>query len=445
MSEVIDRVGSVCPECLARVDGEIVADGDTVSMVKSCPDHGTFRTVIWRGTPAYGSWTRPKTAFHGGRRQTGTERGCPYDCGLCPEHGQRTCTALIEVTGRCNLGCPICFAASGEAANGDQPLAALTKRFAGVLEDTGGCNLQLSGGEPTVRDDLPAVIRAAAAAGFPFIQLNSNGLRLAAEPDLAAVYRDAGLSSVFLQFDGLSDAVYTRLRGRPLLEVKMQALANMARAGLPAVLVPTVVRGFNDDQLWDIARFGMGRLPLVRGVHFQPLSLFGRFPPEMAASRITLPEIMTGLQEQSGGRLQTGDFRPPGCEHALCSFNARYYLDPAGTPRRLGGSAACDCRPQPAEEGARTAIAVTARQWGAAPPPLPVAGRLQDDLDVFLERARTHTFSITAMAFQDAWNLSLDRLRGCCIHVAPPEGGLIPFCAYNLTANSGRPLHRRPL
>ena len=442
MSEVIDRVESVCPECLRRIDGMIVSDGSTVSMVKTCPAHGTFSTVIWRGMPSYGSWSRPKTAYRGGRRQTGTSLGCPYDCGLCPAHGQRTCTALVEVTGRCNLRCPICFASSGDVGSADHSLAALAKRFARVFEDTGGCNLQLSGGEPTVRDDLPAVIRAAAAAGFSFIQLNTNGLRLAAEPDLASVYREAGLSSVFLQFDGLTDKVYARLRGRPLLATKMKALENMARVGLSVVLVPTVVQGVNDVQLWEIVRFGMDRLPEIRGVHFQPLSLFGRYPADLAAFRVTLPEIMTGLQEQSGGQLRTDDFRPPGCEHALCSFNARYYIDHDGRPKRLGGSDACGCQPSSAEEGAKTAIAVTARQWGGVPPPQMASPR-QDDLDLFLERARTHTFSLTAMAFQDAWNLNLERLRGCCIHVAPPEGGLVPFCAYNLTASDGSPLHRR--
>ncbi len=207
--------------------------------------------------------------------------------------------------------------------------------------------------------------------------------------------------------------------------------------------MPTVVKDVNDGQLWDIVRLGMERLPMVRGVHFQPLSLFGRYPLDMAAVRVTLPEIMTGLEDQSGGLLRADDFRPPGCEHALCSFNARYFVDHDGRPRRLGGIDTCDCRPAPAEEGAKSSIAVTARQWGGVPPPLPMASSRRDDLDLFLERARTHTFSLTAMAFQDAWNLNLERLRGCCIHVAPPEGGLVPFCAYNLTARDGRSLHRR--
>ena len=66
-----------------------------------------------------------------------------------------------------------------------------------------------------------------------------------------------------------------------------------------------------------------------------------------------------------------------------------------------------------------------------------------DDFDRFLARARTHTFSLSAMAFQDAWNLDLERLRGCCIHVVSPEGNLIPFCAYNLTSSSGSPLYRK--
>lgn len=437
-------------------------------MVKRCPEHGEFSAVVWRGQPAFTSWARPKIPFGGGPRET-VGQGCPYDCGLCARHAQRTCTALVEITERCNLRCPVCFADSGRrGADIDQPT--LGRMFEQIMIRTGGCNLQLSGGEPTVREDLPEIVAMAKRAGFGFVQVNTNGLRLAEDPELAGRLAEAGLASVFLQFDGVTDDVFTAMRGRPLLDAKIRAIEHAARAGLGIVLVPTVRRGVNLHQLWDIVRFGLDRQPAVRGVHFQPMSYFGRYPADFMPDHVTLPELMTGLALQSGGVVAVTDFLPPGCEHALCSFSGKYMTREDGSFVRLG-SATCDCTPKPAEAGALKSIGVTARQWSAPsaqmphpsnPPqtgqgatPLagggaeprissvsPVPSAPADDLDRFLARARTHTFTISAMAFQDAWTLNLERLQGCCIHVARPDGRLVPFCAFNLTARDGRSLYR---
>ena len=173
--------------------------------------------------------------------------GCPFDCGLCSAHAQRTCTALVEVTERCNLCCPVCFADSG-GNTPDPDLETLRRMFSRIMDRTGGCNLQLSGGEPTVREDLLDIVRAAGKAGFSFVQLNSNGLALAREPELAHLLKDAGLSSVFLQFDGVTDAVFRRLRGRDLLEVKCRAVENLAAAGLGVVLVLIIGHGMNLEE-----------------------------------------------------------------------------------------------------------------------------------------------------------------------------------------------------
>lgn len=433
----LSHADSVCPQCLRRIRGELVQRGETVHLEKHCPEHGFFSAAVWRGDPPFSGWVRPKIPFPGGPREQ-TRRGCPFDCGLCSAHAQRTCTALVEVTERCNLRCPVCFADSGGNAP-DPDLETLRRMFGRIMDRTGGCNLQLSGGEPTVREDLPDIVRAAGKAGFSFVQLNSNGLALAREPELAHLLKDAGLSSVFLQFDGVTDAVFRRLRGRDLLEAKCRAVENLAAAGLGVVLVPTIGRGVNLDQLWELVRFGLKRLPHVRGVHFQPMSYFGRVPADFVPDHVTLPEIMTGLARQSRGLVRTEDFLPPGCEHALCSFSGRFLVQEDGSLTRLG-TARCDCAPQPAEAGALKSIAVTARQWTA--PDSPSDGEDGDDLDRFLRRARTHVFSISGMAFQDAWTLNLERLRGCCIHVARHDGRLIPFCAFNLTSRSGRPLYR---
>jgi len=462
MSRVVGAVGSVCPECLKRVEAVLIEDDGCVRMVKRCPEHGEFSSVVWRGEPAFSSWVRPKIPFAGGQRESVGE-GCPYDCGLCVHHAQRTCTALVEITTRCNLGCPVCFAGSGKAGS-DLDHATLSRMFDQVMRRTGGCNLQLSGGEPTVRDDLESIVHLARQAGFGFVQLNTNGLRLADDPGLAKKLALAGLSSVFLQFDGVRDEVYHLLRGRDLLDVKKKAIANASEAGLGIVLVPTVARGVNVDQLWDIVCFGLERQPHVRGVHFQPMSHFGRYPKDFTPEHVTLPELMTGLEQQSCGVVRAADFLPPACEHALCSFSGKFMTHEDGTLVRLG-SASCDCIPKPAEAGALKSIGVTARQWSAPSAAIsphspypgqgaePLAGcgaapRVSsspssvNDLDRFLARARTHTFTISAMAFQDAWTLNLERLQGCCIHVAQPDGRLVPFCAFNLTSREGKSLYR---
>ena len=176
------------------------------------------------------------------------------------------------------------------------------------------------------------------------------------------------------------------------------------------------------------------------------MAYFGRFPATFKPNHVTLPEIMSGVAGQSDGKLSVSDFTPPGCEHALCSFSAKYILLENGDLKRLGDPASapcsCDCQPQPAEQGALKSIAVTARQWGKVE--TSVSDRLLplNDLDRFLQRARTHIFTVSGMAFQDCWSMNLERLRGCCIHVAQPDGRLIPFCAFNLTAADGVSIHR---
>lgn len=439
MTEVLQKIESVCPECLVRIVGDLVSDKDLVKLEKTCPEHGFFSTVVWRGEPSFTSWFRPKIPYFGGDRQP-AGKGCPYDCGLCESHTQRTCTALVEITSRCNLQCPVCFADSG-GTEPDLDLNTLIRMFANIVETTGGCNVQLSGGEPTVRKDLVQIVRLARQAGIEFVQLNSNGLALASDSGLAERLKEAGLSSVFLQFDGVDDRVFNAIRGRALAEIKKRAIDNLCAAGIGIVLVPTVVRGINDSQLWDIIRFGLDHQPHVRGVHFQPMSYFGRFPKEFTPDHVTLPEIMTGLALQSGNVVKVEDFRPPGCEHALCSFSAKYMMKEDGTLTKLG-SDSCDCTPIPAEEGALKSIGATARQWGAVCEKQNGVTAPEDELTRFIRMAKTQTFSLSAMAFQDCWSLNLERLQGCCIHVAQPDGRLIPFCSFNLTSRSGKSLHR---
>lgn len=448
MAELLSETQALCPVCLRRLPARRERRGHEVWLVRTCPEHGLCEAVIWRGEPDFASWTRPKTpsrppVVHAAAHP-GPGRGCPHDCGLCPEHGQHTCTAVVEVTARCDLGCPVCYADSGASDSGHAPLAELTARLKRLRSDAGPCNLQLSGGEPTLRHDLPEIVAAARPLGFGLVQLNTNGLRLGREPGYAETLAQAGLQSVFLQFDG-SDSACLALRGRPLLAEKLAAIAACGRAGLGVVLVSTLLRGVNEGELGDILRVALAHMPVVRAVHFQPASSFGRFPaPFGEADRLTLPEVLTLLVAQSGGMLDARDFQPPCCEHERCSFSGRFASENGRlVPMREGGG--CDTEPHLAPilaaEGARRAKSAVAGQWAAAPQAPEAPPR--DDFERFLQgRGADKRLSLSCMAFQDARTLDLERVRGCCIHTQAPDGRLIPFCLYNLTAADGRALYR---
>ncbi len=456
---VLRRTRSLCPECLRPVDACYASEdeaGEAVFLEKSCPEHGAFRAPVWLsgpGLPSFADWSnarslgRPK--IFSGRRA----KGCPFDCGLCPEHSQATCCAMVEVTRRCNMNCPLCYAsAGGDAPDPDRD--AVERQLAALMAAAGPANVQLSGGEPTLRGDLPEIIRRAHAMGFPFVQVNSNGLRLAREQGYARRLKEAGLNLVYLQWDSLRDEVYHVLRGGPYLEDKERAVRNCVEAGLSVLFVATLVRGVNDNEAGDLLRAALSRGPRVRGLHFQPAASFGRYAWEgRNAPRLTLPELMAGLETQTNGLVRVAHLRPPTSEHALCSFNALYRRNGTGGLEPVAGGGSC-CAPTPAftelkafggqaSEAERTRD-FTARHWAGEPTPLPAACAADaDGFDRFLAEAGVEQrFTLSAMAFQDAYTLDLDRVRRCHIHIVAPDGRLVPFCACNLTSAGGCAPHR---
>lgn len=456
------KTESLCPVCFARIPARNCIDGDAVYQQKNCPKHGDFRSLIWDGPPAFDSWVRPKIPATPPVTHTGMAHGCPFDCGLCPDHRQRSCTVIMEVTQRCDLHCLVCYADSEKATKEDPSLDVVSAWYQCIAATGATCNIQLSGGEPTTRNDLPAIVALGGERGFPFIQLNTNGVRLGRDRKYTRDLKNAGLSSVFLQFDGTEDDIHVKLRGRRLLDDKRRAVEACAHHNIGVVLVPTVIPGVNDHNLGDLLTQALEWAPVVRGVHFQPISYFGRYPGRPIPTdedRITLPELMRRIEKQSGGRFQVDSFRPPACENALCSFHGHYLILPDGTLRSLQPPFDKTCCPAPetAREGATKAIAYVARQWTAplSTPENPgpsgccslsssecLGSSASISLEDFIKRARTHTFSVSAMAFQDIWTVDLERVRDCCIHVLAPNRTLVPFCVYNLTNAVGRALYR---
>lgn len=444
MVKIFEKTKSVCPICLKPVDAYKVEREDGIYLDKQCPEHGMFRVLIWKGDQeSYQNWDHPAPVSSPTVCQTEVEHGCPYDCGLCPDHEQQICCVVLEVTERCNLRCPVCFASAGGETKEDPSQEEISLWYDRLLQAGGPYNIQLSGGEPTMRDDLPDLIRMGKEKGFTFFQLNSNGLRLAKEPDLAKDLAEAGLNCVFLQFDGVTDAPYEALRGRPLLEEKKRAIENCAEAGLGVVLVPTVAEGINFHQMGQIIQFALDNMPSVRGVHFQPMSHFGRYHKAPEEYRITIPDVLRQIELQTDGRLKASDFIGGGAENSHCSFHGNFMLLPDGVIKaaKMQPTSCCCASSQQSRE-------FVARRWSGKKgskirlvPKDGVANGL-DSLDAFLEQMEQYTLAVSGMLFQDAWNLDVKRLKSCYILEVSPDGRMIPFCAYNLTSASGETIYR---
>ncbi|MDR3304932.1 MAG: radical SAM protein [Clostridiales Family XIII bacterium] len=522
----MERFQSICAVCGRPIPAAYVRRGDAVYAEKTCPEHGPSRALASENAEEFERWLRfpsvtvpPRvTAARGVRKVFPTDADgaegilnteCPYHCGVCENHLMTACCVLLNVTSACNQHCPYCFADAGEpgpsgssGASGpsgqsgssggfgpsggearrsfdDPGLAEIGRRLDRLIElgEERKFNIQLNGGEPTVRDDLPEIVRLCKEKGFEYVQLNTNGRRLAGVypdadlgGDAGAAYakslKAAGLSAVFLQFDGVDDSVYEKLRGEPLLEIKKAAIRNCGAAGLPVTLVPTVLKGVNLDSVGAIVDFMLAQGRTVKGVHFQPASFFGRRPDERNADgdydgRVTMFAVMEEIEKQTGGRVGRDALAPISTGHPLCCFCAAFLRERDGSLTPMRGSNECcapadpleivrrdrdfvlnkwetagpaeDCRCAPPEDcRGNTPDEIT----GEAPEAPEAAGEASEFTDTALSfddaiaYLRGNMFTISGMAFMDAGNLDAERLRRCRVQVFTEEGRLVPFCGY---------------
>lgn len=419
---IIRNTRSVCPICLNNIPAQLdQEESGAVFLEKQCPEHGFFRVPVWRGAMDFQQWTQYAQPLENGQGSH-----CPENCGICSEHEIGSCCVLLEITKQCNLHCRFCFADGGQPV-ANPSLDSLKDAIQDIVRQCGHPLLQLSGGEPTMRDDLPELIRFAKEAGCSYVQLNTNGIRLAEGPAYAAALAEAGLDIVFLQFDGTSDEIYQYLRGKPLLDTKLRAIQNCSDALIGVTLVPTVVKGINDLDLGNLVRLAEHLAPGVRGIHFQPVSYFGRYQDQPEDDlRYTLDQLMADISDQTD--IPIDSFMPSRCDHPLCGFHASFLIEGNGNLRSLSSithsSASRGC--------ARDNREYVARHWKRSPPePQPDLAQ-EMDFDTFLYRIRQQSLTLSAMAFQDAMNLNIERLHRCSLHVY--ERGVVkPFCANYLT------------
>jgi len=464
----IKETQSICPECFKVLDATIFEDDDKVYIKKKCPEHGEFQDLYWGDSEQYhraAQFSYEGDGLHNPR--TETNQGCPFDCGICPQHKSHTGLAIIDVTNRCNLKCPVCFANAAAVGYVYEPSKAeiikMLENFA-RNKPVPPPGLQFSGGEPTIRQDLFDLIRAAKDLGFHHIEVNTNGLRLAKSVEYCRGLLEAGMSTLYLQFDGLTSEVYKFTRGVDLLDTKMQALENCREAGLESVvLVVTLIKGINDHQLGDIIRFAVDNFDLVRCVNVQPVSLCGRLPEqERAKMRITIPDFMKAVEEQTDGKIKVSDFYPvPSVvpvsraigalkDKRYVEFTAHHHCGMATYAFVEDGEIVPITRYGNVDKFIETMNKVyeEAKKGHSRRAKLRLMsgalrhikfGWLRKHLLPILKTGSYESLGnlhrkmllISSMHFMDPYNFDLERVQRCCIHYAVPDGRIIPFCTMN--------------
>ncbi|MFH2112247.1 MAG: tetraether lipid synthase Tes [Candidatus Bathyarchaeota archaeon] len=464
----IKATQSLCPECLNVVPATIYEEDGRVLMSKSCPTHGDYEEIYWGD---YAQYRRAESYGHMGtlmsNPRTEEKKGCPHDCGVCPNHKSTTALGIIDVTNRCNLRCPICFAHSGTAGYLYEPTF---QQIRGMMENLMANDpvwtpaLQLSGGEPTVRGDLPELVELAKEMGFVHVEVNSNGIRMAESPEYCRELKRAGVDTVYLQFDGVTPEPYIMARGFNLLPIKLRAIENLKNADFfSIVLVPVVINGVNEGQIGDIIRFAVDNRDCVRAVNFQPVSVTGRINRENRESmRITIPEIMKQTETQTGGLIKESDWYPvPSvkpltdflsamkeerfvdfCAHPHCGMGMYLFMDGdkvqpitrlVDVDKALEAFTRANEKLEKGDEmlGKLELTASLLRNIRFRALSKYVSDVILHSDYLSLNRMHHQMVLVSTMHFMDPYNFDLDRVQRCVIHYATPDGRIIPFCAMN--------------
>jgi uncharacterized radical SAM superfamily Fe-S cluster-containing enzyme len=437
----LGQTTSLCETCFALVPAKILAESGRVYFQKRCAEHGVQKTLI---ADDVGYWKSQRDWLKPGDRplrlQSRTEHGCPFDCGLCPDHEQHSCLAIVEINDACNLTCPVCFAGSAVGRGGHRPLAEIEAMLDAVVASEGEPDLvQLSGGEPTIHPQFFEVLRAAKARPIRHLMINTNGLRIAREPGFAERLAEfmPGLE-VYLQVDSLKRDALMDLRGADLARVRIEALTALERVGVSTTLVATVKRGVNDADIPDLVRFALD-WRCVRGVTFQPVQDAGRnegFDPR--AHRIVLTEIRRKVAE--AGVFSLDDMIPLPCNpDQICigyGLRSGREVTPVTSliPRELLVSAApntvaFEAYPELQKRvfellSLSTAQGDTSEKLAALLCCLP-------EVAVPEALAYEHTFRVVISQFLDRFNFDLGTVKRSCVHFVQPDGQIIPFDTFN--------------
>lgn len=451
-----DTTSSICSTCLHPVEAKIIFKEGSVYMDKWCSAHGAER-VLMSDDVEYYRLCREVFVKHPEMPQlfnTPMQYGCPYDCGLCPDHMQHSCLSIVEITDNCNLNCPVCYAESGTHREQHKPFEDVVKMLDAVVANEGEADvMQLSGGEPTLHPRFWDILDAAKARPIKHVMINTNGIALAQDPAFAqrlASYAPG--IEVYLQFDSLRADVHKALRGADLTRIRAQALANLNAAAVSTTLVVTLKKGLNDGEIGAIIDFALTQ-PCVRGVTLQPIQDAGRvegYDPRV--HRLTVSEVRRKIAEQTS-LFTPQDIVPVPCNpdtlamaYALKTGEQvvplTRYLDPQTLVEGSSNTIVFE-RDESLKKSMKDQVF---KLFSTNHSPESQANCLSELMcclpliDAPAGLKYDNVFRVLIVQFMDAYSLDVRALKKSCIHFAQPDGKMIPFESYNLLYRSGERL-----
>lgn len=433
---------SLCPVCLKRVDAKIVFENDNVFMLKNCPEHG-FQKVLIATDVAYYKNIRNynKPSEMPLKFNTKTLHGCPYDCGLCVDHEQHSCLTVLEITDRCNLSCPTCYAMSSPHYGRHRTIEEVERMLDIIVANEGEPDVvQISGGEPTIHPDFFEILDIAKKKPIRHLMVNTNGIRIAKDFEfaerLASYMPDF---EIYLQFDSFKPEALQQLRGKDLADVRMKALEHLNRLNLSTTLVVTLQKGVNDDEIGKIIDFALQQ-PCVRGVTFQPTQIAGRVENFNAATdRITMTDVRKNILEQTKV-FQPNDLIPVPCNpdalvmgYALKLngqvFPMTRYVDPAHLLNNSRNTIVYE------QDGALHEQMLKIFSTGIS------VDRVEENFKQLLcclphihapGLNYSNLFRIIIMRFIDAYDFDVRAIKKSCVHIIHKDGRVIPFESMNM-------------
>lgn len=437
-----DHTISLCNECHTRISAKIIFEQGKVYMTKSCREHGFQKTLIADDIEFYKNIRNyNKASEYPKEPHTHTDYGCPMDCGICADHEQHSCLTLIEVTDRCNLSCPTCYASSSPTHGSHRSLEEIRFMIDTIVRSEGEPDVvQLSGGEPTIHPDFFEILDYCKAQPIKHLMVNTNGIRIANDPGfaerLASYMPDF---EVYLQFDSFEEDVHLSMRGKDLREIREKAIEKLNNLNLSTTLVVTLQKGLNDHEIGKIIDFALQQR-CVRGVTFQPTSISGRlehFNP--ATDRLTNSEVRRLILEQAP-IFQSSDLIPVPCNpdalimaYALKLGKEVFPLTHLINPEDLLNNSKNTIV---YEQDARLHAHIL-NMFSTAPSVEKVEKELHHLMCCLPEidapgLSYDNLFRIIIMNFMDAYDFDVRAIKKSCVHIVHKDGRVIPFETMNL-------------
>jgi uncharacterized radical SAM superfamily Fe-S cluster-containing enzyme len=438
-----ELTNSICTTCYRKVEAKIVFQNNQVYMHKRCPRHGMEKVLISTDIEYY---KRSRLTLKAGQLpakfNTPIRYGCPYDCGLCSDHEQHSCLTLVEITDACNLTCPICYAESGPNRQTHRSLEQVEFMLDCVVRNEREPDIvQISGGEPTIHPQFFKILDAAKRRPIKHLMLNTNGIRIAQDPEFARRLKDylPGFE-IYLQFDSLEPGPLQELRGADLRRVRQQALDRLNEHNISTTLVVTVKKGANDRELGRIIDFALQQ-KCVRGVTFQPIQAAGRLEQfDAATDRLTLAEVRQNILSQHN-LFQPEDIIPVPCHPDALAMGYAVkagdkavpltsMIDPKVLLQGEGNTIVYERDPKLREH--------VFKLFSTSHSPESATTSLKQLLCclplVQVPEAMTYDkiFRVLLIQFMDAQNFDVRSVKKSCIHIVHPDGRIIPFDTFNL-------------